>query len=105
MTVTTKTAAAKLIREADISSVWAYTNLAQGSMKGRTQYVAFTDEMYNDVYQAPNVCDPVCLKDEEGLTEAGESFMLCVGLDEIKNEDLYPISKEAKKFNEEKWND
>lgn len=103
MTVTTKIAAAKLIREADISSVWAYTNLAHGGMKGRTQYAAFTDEKWNDIYQAPNVLDPVCLKDENGLTKAGESFMFGVGLDEVEDEDLYPISKEAQKFNEEKW--
>jgi hypothetical protein len=108
MTVTTKKAAAGLIREASISSVWAYTNLGHG-MRGRTQYAAFTDEMYNDIYQAPNVCDPVCLKNEDGLTKAGEAFMLSAGLDEIEKEDLYPVSKEAQKFNEERgmggWNE
>ena len=103
MTVTTKKAAAQLMYGTDISSVWAYTNLAHGGMRGRTQYAAFTDEKWNDIYSAPNVLDPVCLKNEDGLTQAGEAFMLDVGLTEIDEDDLYPVSKEAQKFNEEKW--
>ena len=103
MTVTIKKAASQLIRDANISSVWAYTNLAHGGMRGRTQYAAFTEEKWNDIYQAPNVLDPVCLKNEDGLTQAGEAFMLDVGLTEIDEDDLYPVSKEAQKFNEEKW--
>ena len=63
---------------------------------------AFTDEKWNDIYQAPNVQDPVCLKNEDGLTEAGEAFMFGMGLNEIEEEDLYPVSKEARKFNEER---
>jgi len=75
MTVTTKKAAVSLIHSAGISSVWAYTN-ARTPNKGKTQYAAFRDERWNDIYQAPNVLDPVCLKNEDGLTEAGKSFML-----------------------------
>ena len=109
MTVTTRKAAAKLMYGTGISSVWAYTNVAQGPNRGKTQYAAFTDEKWNDIYQAPNVLDPVCLKNEDGLTKAGEAFMFGMGLNEIEEEDLYPISKEAQKFNEERgmggWNE
>jgi hypothetical protein len=108
MTVTTKKAAAQLMYSNDITSVWAYTNLA-GTNRGKTQYAAFTDEKWNDIYQAPNVLDPVCLRNEDGLTKAGEAFMFGMGLNEIEDEDLYPISKEAQKFNEERgmggWNE
>lgn len=101
MTVTTKKAAARLIYGTGISSVWAYTR-TEIPNKGKTQYAAFTDEKWNDIYQAPNVQDPVCLKNEDGLTEAGEAFMFGMGLNEIEEEDLYPVSKEARKFNEER---
>ena len=108
MTVTTRKAAARLMYSNSISSVWAYTNLVGGN-RGKTQYAAFNDEKWNDIFTAPNVLDPVCLRNEDGLTQAGEAFMFGMGLNEVKDEDLYPISKEAQKFNEERgmggWND
>ena len=103
MTVTTKKAAAQLMYATDISSVWAYTNVAQSSNRGKTQYAAFTDEKWNDIHQASNVLDPICLKNGNKLTEAGQAFMFGMGLNEIEDEDLYPISKEARKFNKDKW--
>jgi hypothetical protein len=79
-------------------------------MRGKTQYAAFTDEKWNDIHQAPNVCDPVCLKNEDGLTKRGKDFINILNrplfirpFKTIDKYSMYPISKETKKFNEEKY--
>jgi hypothetical protein len=62
MTITSRTAAEKMLKDPEIVRVYEY----ESKMSGKTAWACFTKEgiRYDDVYSSPYVGDYIILKDE-----------------------------------------